>query len=54
MELLKGIFILIFMLGIIMLVTYFVIKSELKNKCDDKIIYKYMLSIRKFIRLFPI
>ena len=42
MELLKGIFILIFIVGIIMLVTYFVIKSELKNKCDDKIIYKYI------------
>jgi hypothetical protein len=42
MELLRGIFILIFMVGIIMLVTYFVIKSELKNNYNDKIIYKYI------------
>ncbi len=25
-----------------MLVTYFVIKSELTNKCENKIIYKYI------------
>ena len=42
MELLRGIFILIFIVGIIMLVTYFIVKSELSNKCDDKIIYKYI------------
>ena len=42
MELLRGIFILMFMVGIIMLITYFIIKSELNNKCSDKIIYKFI------------
>jgi hypothetical protein len=41
MEILRGFFILIFMVGLIMLVGYFIIKSELSS-CDSKIIYKYI------------
>lgn len=42
MDFLRGFFILMFMIGTILLVVYFVIKSELNNKCDNKIIYKYI------------
>lgn len=42
MELLRGIFIIMFMIGVILLVVYFVIKNELNHKCDNKIVYKYI------------
>jgi len=42
MELFKGFFIIIFFIGIILLVVYFLIKSQMEGKCDDKIIYKYI------------
>lgn len=31
-----------FMIGIILLIVYFVIKSELEDSCQNKIIYKYI------------
>jgi len=42
MELLRGIFIIMFMIGVILLVVYFVIKNELNYKYDNKIVYKYI------------
>jgi hypothetical protein len=42
MELFKGFFVLIFIIGIVLLVVYFVIKSQLNDKCKNKIIYKYI------------
>lgn len=42
MELFKGFFVIIFIVGIILLVVYFLIKSQLNNDCNEKIIYKYI------------
>ena len=41
MELIKGFFLIIMMIGIIFLVIYFLIKSEIDKK-GTKIIYKYI------------
>jgi hypothetical protein len=41
MDIIKGFFLIILMLGIIMLVVYFFIKSEL-DKSNTKIVYKYI------------
>jgi hypothetical protein len=42
MDFAKGLFIIILIIGIILLTVYFVSKSELSAKCDQKIIYKYL------------
>jgi hypothetical protein len=42
MDLSKGFFILIFIIGIILLTVFFMSKAEISAKCDQKIIYKYL------------
>ncbi len=42
MELVKGFFILIFIVSVILLTVYFMSKAEISEKCDLKIIYKYL------------
>ena len=42
MNLIKGFIIIIFIIGLILLVVYFITKNELNNKCDQKVIYKYI------------
>lgn len=42
MELVKGFFILIFIVAVILLTVYFMSKAEISEKCDQKIIYKYL------------
>ena len=42
MELIKGFFFIILIIGIILLTVYFLSLSELSGKCDQKIIYKYI------------
>ena len=42
MELVKGFFILIFIFSVILLTVYFMSKAEISEKCDQKIIYKYL------------
>ncbi len=42
MELVKGFFILIFIVSVILLTVYFMSKAEISEKCDQKIIYKYL------------
>ena len=42
MELVKGFFILIFIVSVILLTVYFISKAEISEKCDQKIIYKYL------------
>ena len=42
MDLAKGIFIILFIIGIILLTVYFMSKAEISEKCDQKIIYKYL------------
>jgi hypothetical protein len=42
MELVKGFFILIFIVSVILLTVYFMSKAEISEKCDQKIVYKYL------------
>ncbi len=42
MELVKGFFILIFIVAVILLTVYFMSKAEISEKCDQKIVYKYL------------
>ena len=42
MDLAKGFFIILFIIGIILLTVYFMSKAEISEKCDQKIIYKYL------------
>ncbi len=42
MNLVKGLFIIILIIGIVLLTVYFMSKSELSAKCDQKVIYKYL------------
>ena len=42
MDLPKGFFILIFIIGIVLLTVFFMSKAEISEKCDQKIIYKYL------------
>ena len=42
MDLAKGFFIILFIIGIILLTVYFISKAEISEKCDQKIIYKYL------------
>jgi hypothetical protein len=42
MDLAKGFFIILFIVGIILLTVYFMSKAEISQKCDQKIIYKYL------------
>jgi len=42
MELVKGFFILTFIIAVILLTVYFMSKAEISEKCDQKIIYKYL------------
>ena len=42
MDLSKGFFIILFIIGIILLTVYFMSKAEISEKCDQKIIYKYL------------
>lgn len=42
MDLAKGFFIIIFIIGIILLTIYFMSKAEISQKCEQKIIYKYL------------
>lgn len=42
MDLAKGFFIILFIVGIILLTVYFMSKAEISQKCEQKIIYKYL------------
>jgi len=42
MDLAKGFFIILFIVGMILLTVYFMSKAEISQKCDQKIIYKYL------------
>ncbi len=42
MNFVKGLFIITFIVGIVLLTVYFMSKSELSARCDQKIIYKYL------------
>jgi hypothetical protein len=42
MNIAKGLFIIILIIGIMLLTIYFVSKNEIQAKCDQKIIYKYL------------
>jgi len=42
MDLIRGFIIIIFIIGLILLVVYFLTKTELSNKCNQKVIYKYL------------
>ena len=42
MNFIKGFFLLFLMIGIILLIVYFITNSELSQRCDNKIIYKYL------------
>ena len=42
MDLSKGFFILIFIIGIILLTVFFMSKAVISENCDQKIIYKYL------------
>jgi hypothetical protein len=42
MDLVKGFVIIIFIIGFSLLIVYFMTKSQLEEKCDQKIIYKYL------------
>lgn len=42
MDLAKGFFIIIFVVGIILLTVYFMSRAEISQKCEQKIIYKYL------------
>ena len=42
MNIIKGFIIILFIIGIIFLTVYFMTKTELSSKCDQKVIYKYL------------
>ena len=42
MNIIKGFFLLFLMIGIILLIVYFITNNELSQRCDNKIIYKYL------------
>ena len=42
MDFIKGFFLTFLMIGIILLTVYFITNSQLSQRCDNKIIYKYL------------
>lgn len=42
MDLIKGAFLLVFMIGVILLVVYFIIRDKFNKQCNEKIVYKYI------------
>lgn len=42
MNLVKGFVIIIFIVGTVLLITYFMTSAQISAKCDQKIIYKYI------------
>ena len=42
MNFIKGFFLLFLMIGIILLIVYFITNNELSQRCDNKTIYKYL------------
>lgn len=42
MDIVKGFFIIMCIVGLILLTVFFMSKAEISEKCDQKIIYKYL------------
>ena len=42
MDIIKGFFLIFLMIGIILLAVYFLTNAQLSDRCDQKIIYKYL------------